>query len=472
MFANTTNRVDLAKFVRITALVVGFCFGLIFFFVPETFWDRTPVPHQHHIGRSALRSLSSIVHRSFSHIHQVPDSDSPNSNTHHAHGVNDPNDIRKMALGNATAERAQRSGSTIAQRRKQQPNRVGFTHPTPNEDIISMHSRDFSNPIYNGEGPIRSPLGIPSNLNESLHPAHLDVPKSEGAEHAPVRPLAYHSDSWRVEPRGGAPKTPGLHNLNSPYYLSKESPKAPGEHDLENPKADAGSLVAQPGTANLNEKSATPEVPIAELPATMRYTQELRNKPPKTFVQSLRPWNGRLREDKWLKVAVRPFILFVYPSILWSALVYSLSIGWLIVLSESVSEIYRNRESYNFSALGVGLVYISPFIGGILGSAVAGKASDMVVRFMSRRNGGIYEPEFRLIMTIPITISTVIGLMGFGWSAQEKDSWIVPTIFFGIISFGCALGSTVSISFAVDSYRQYAGEALVTLNFSKSTSAS
>lgn len=43
-----------------------------------------------------------------------------------------------------------------------------------------------------------------------------------------------------------------------------------------------------------------------------------------------------------------------------------------------------------------------------------------------------------------------------------------PTVFFGIISFGCCLASTTAITFVVDSYRVYAGEALVTLNFCKS----
>ncbi|RMZ92514.1 hypothetical protein DV736_g219, partial [Chaetothyriales sp. CBS 134916] len=154
-------------------------------------------------------------------------------------------------------------------------------------------------------------------------------------------------------------------------------------------------------------------------------------------------------------------------SLTWAASVYSLSIGWLIVLSESVTYIFGNRSSYHFSVLGVGLVYLSPFIGGMVGTAVAGRLSDQIVKWMARRNGGVYEPEFRLVMSLPVAISTAIGLMGFGWSAQERDNFMVPTVFFGIISFGCSLGSTTAITFCVDSYRQYAGEALVALNFCK-----
>ncbi|KAK4164329.1 major facilitator superfamily domain-containing protein [Cladorrhinum sp. PSN259] len=108
--------------------------------------------------------------------------------------------------------------------------------------------------------------------------------------------------------------------------------------------------------------------------------------------------------------------------------------------------------TYHFTALQTGLVYISPFVGGVLGSAVAGQLSDWTVRAMARRNDGVYEPEFRLVMAAP-----------------EKDLWIVPTVFLGIISFGyntVNIGSTTAIAFCVDSYRQFAGEALVTLNFS------
>jgi len=92
-----------------------------------------------------------------------------------------------------------------------------------------------------------------------------------------------------------------------------------------------------------------------------------------------------------------------------------------------------NRRPYDMSSLSVGLLYIAPFIGGVLGSSIAGKCSDIVCRWMTRRNGGVFEPEFRLVMVALVALSTVLGLWGFGWSAQVEDPWIAPTVFFGVI---------------------------------------
>ena len=274
--------------------------------------------------------------------------------------------------------------------------------------------------------------------------------------HGIARP-AHHEYQDRVVPHGGVPPTPDLHDLNSPFYQDVGGrQRTPSNYFQVEPTASGMNIDGGGG-------SFAPARPLA--PA--RYTSTLRTSPRLSFIQQLKPFNGRLHSDQWLRVAVRPFILYAYPAVLWSSIVYACSVGWLIVLSESVAVIYRSRTTYGFSALSTGLIYISPFIGGILGTAVAGKVSDVIVRAMSRRNGGLYEPEFRLVMAAPVTFTTVIGLMGFGWSAYDHDAWIVPTVFFGIISFGCSLGSTTAITFVVDSYRQYAGEALVTLNFTK-----
>lgn len=428
-------------------MVVGFCFVLMFLFVPETFWDRTPRPHSKS-RKTGLASLSRI----FQHTSNPQEEKGGLSA-----GGDGPSDMRRLAIG-SSASAAGHGRATIAERRQQRnAQHVGFADQAQKESKDSSEKGDavlVLGPEFPRVEDRRRPRK--DDNAEGSQYANEEVPRS-------LSP-ASHRFAARIEPRGEGPQTPGLHNFNSPFYVANEKP---GTDYLKNEHAGSEVIPETPGSTGTSGETAATSVKSA-VPGPQRYTTYLRTQPAKTYRQTLKPWNGKLRQDKWLKVAIRPFILFVYPSILWSTLIYSLSIGWLIVLSESVSTIFENKASYNFTPLQAGLVYISPFIGGVLGTAVAGKVSDIIVRYMSRCNDGVYEPEFRLVMAIPVTIATCIGLMGYGWSAQERDNWIVPTVFFGIISFGCALGSTTSITFAVDSYRQYAGEALVTLNFSKS----
>ncbi|RMD41669.1 hypothetical protein DV735_g3431, partial [Chaetothyriales sp. CBS 134920] len=369
----------------IVAMVVGFAGALLFFFVPETFWDRTPRPKARRPS-ILVRRLSDLLRRP---SQAVPDRGIPVS---------------------APQERA------------------------------TTEAPDFGNFRFDREekDAEAAPADQSSNARPGLHVAFSTDVISRYNEHETDR-RDFVGDSKGTPPEASA---------------SPDDPEPPPPVHPNGPPAPAPA-------AGPDENPSQGTVPIQP------YTTTLLASPPKTYLETLKPWNGRLSQVNWLKVAARPFILITYPGVLWSSLVYSLSIGWLIVLSESVTYIFGHRSSYHFSALGVGLVYLSPFVGALIGTLVAGKLSDLIVKWMARRNGGVYEPEFRLIMGLPVAISTVIGLMGFGWSAQERDNFMVPTVFFGIISFGCSLGSTTAITFCVDSYRQYAGEALVTLNFCK-----
>ncbi|KAI9772593.1 MAG: hypothetical protein M1835_006255, partial [Candelina submexicana] len=394
------------------AIIVGVCLVLLFLFVPETFWDRTPRPKSRR-PVSAARTMSSI----FKH------------NQGQAHGIDgsgDPQRLRKPTSQNTAAE----SGSdTIAQRRQRKAIHVGFVDPETEKNGAHPESNE-NEEIKRSEHP-------------SLHINPVDAIKP--GKHTQSFHSIKHLDDWNIQLDGSPPKTPGLHTFNSPFYLeaaNRETDYLTVKHliELSQPLDPRVDCVPTPDVISKEKNASLPRdikseeegqvypqsaegTPVSDR-KPIRYTTHLKTQPPKTFLQTLRPWNGRLCHDNWFHVAVRPFILFAYPAVLWSTVVYSLSIGWLIVLSESVASVYRDRDTYNFSALGTGLVYLSPFIGGVLGTAVAGKVSDIIVRFMSRRNGGLYEPEFRLVMAIPITISTTIGLMGFGWSAAERDKWI------------------------------------------------
>jgi Major Facilitator Superfamily len=390
------------------AIVVGFGLSLLFFFVPETFWDRTP--RAKHITRpsSGSRGVLPSLLRSYSKF-----------SSHH---------VKVDGI----------EGAALDKTRSRPDAHVAFEE---NEGVRDRNDRSVEPDLEAGYFDSK--------------PSNVDNPNPEESQLGTNPDLVLDA---------GPPSTPKA-TLRPPNSRRQTAEKRVTLDDAAMEKAENEKRPEdiQP-TGNSVNAGEDPNAPDK----SNKYTEHYRFAPPKTHLQTLRIYSGRLTYDHWLRVAFRPFILFAYPAILWSALIYSLSIGWLIVLSESISDIYKSRDTYNFTSLQAGLVYLSPFIGGVLGTAVAGKFSDVVVRFMSRRNDGVYEPEFRLVMAIPVAITTTLGLMGFGWSAEERDNWIVPTFFFGVISFGCSLGSTTSITFAVDSYRQYAGEALVTLNFSKS----
>jgi hypothetical protein len=345
---------------------------------------------------------------------------------------------------------------------------VGFAGEDPEtRDQVATKDNSESNDGANAVAAVgMTPMDNFSGEFGYFQMSHNINPRVDnGMQHNRRKSLAHHALQDRIVPHGGVPPTPLMHNLNSPFYVDIERTQL-GEQSGYFKEATNTPTMNHDGPQSVISAKPSTILPSRPSPPT-RYTSHLKERPALTFVQQLKPYNGRLHYDNWLKVAARPFILYAYPAVLWSSIVYACSVGWLIVLSESVAVVYRTRTTYGFSALSTGLIYISPFVGGVLGTAVAGKVSDIIVRAMSKRNGGLYEPEFRLVMAIPISITTVIGLMGFGWSAQVHDAWIVPTLFFGIISFGCSLGSTTAITFCVDSYRQYAGEALVTLNFTK-----
>lgn len=397
----------------IVAMIVGLGFVLLFFFVPETFWDRTPRPRKHTRGLRRLSSAQNIFRRGSSPIATRTRSATVDSTekSEHEEGID----------------------AVMANRR---------AHFQP-EEGQDEKSEDIEK--SEGEDRIEQNEISQSYLRQEEDSADNQLGSAQSTD-GPVTQRAIDQQMSQGQVRSAEPVVVDYFNVHNAPLEDQTIPS--DMPNLSNVPTDVENQL----TSTLSPNP---------------YTEYHREQPPRSFWQQLRPYSGRLTKDKWLRVAARPFILFCYPSILWSALVYSLSIGWLIVLSESLADIYENRETYNFDSLQAGLVYISPFVGGILGTVVAGKVSDLVVRYMARRNGGIYEPEFRLVMGIPIAIFTTIGLMGYGWSAQERDHWIIPTVFFGFISFGCSLGSTTSITFAVDSYRQYAGEALVTLNFSK-----
>lgn len=111
---------------------------------------------------------------------------------------------------------------------------------------------------------------------------------------------------------------------------------------------------------------------------------------------------------------LEPFsALFVFPAVFYTALTYGTLLAVFAILT-TVQATYMFSPPYNFSAVGVGLMNIAPFVGTVPGVFIGGWLNDKSIVLLSRRNNGIYEPEMRLWMALPFAIIAPAGILMLG----------------------------------------------------------
>lgn len=159
-------------------------------------------------------------------------------------------------------------------------------------------------------------------------------------------------------------------------------------------------------------------------------------------------------------------LLFTFPAITFIALTYGSLLAWFAVTT-SVQATYLFNPPYNFTAAGVGLMNIAPFIGTIPAIWVGGYLNDKSILWLARRNGGIYEPEMRLWMAIPMAFVTPAGILMFGLGLSYEAPWPLLAVGFGVFGFGLVVAGDIGLSYAMDCYHDVIGNALVGVVFTR-----
>lgn len=108
-----------------------------------------------------------------------------------------------------------------------------------------------------------------------------------------------------------------------------------------------------------------------------------------------------------------------------------------------------------FNELKTGYMYTGPFVGAIIGFILSGLLADWSTKFMIKRNKGVYEPEFRIILVIVQLVFGCVGLYGFGITAQNvgRYGWFLPDMFFAFEVAGMVMGAVASALYIVDAHR-------------------
>ncbi|KKA19005.1 hypothetical protein T310_7033 [Rasamsonia emersonii CBS 393.64] len=185
---------------------------------------------------------------------------------------------------------------------------------------------------------------------------------------------------------------------------------------------------------------------------------------PISYARQLLPYSGYVNDVSFWNTLVRPFYLLGSPAVVWATIIFTTDISWLVGISVTLSQIF-SAPPYNFSIGAVGATNMSSFVASVIGTLVAGPLIDGVVTRMSKRNNGIFEPEFRLPILLTNLLFTATGFFAWGQSAYALDPWPVPVIVcLGLINLGVQLATTGVVAYVVDCHREKAGEAFATMN--------
>ncbi|KAK0836280.1 hypothetical protein LTR03_013804 [Friedmanniomyces endolithicus] len=218
---------------------------------------------------------------------------------------------------------------------------------------------------------------------------------------------------------------------NAEYYK-------PSSHELQPPS---------PGTSSPSNPTPTPTTAPALLSRA-----------------NLSPFNGRHTPTPFLKLLLRPFPLFLHPGILWASLIQGTLIGWTVLIGIVLAAIMLGPPLF-FNEVQTGYMYTGAFVGALLGFVLAGLLSDSSVKWLTKRNGGVYEPEFRMLLVFPQLVFGCAGLYGFGITASDtwRYGWFWPDFFFGLEVMGMVLGAVASALYIVDAHRDIAVEGFTCL---------
>lgn len=172
--------------------------------------------------------------------------------------------------------------------------------------------------------------------------------------------------------------------------------------------------------------------------------------------ERLQFFNGRYSDESFFKLFLRPFPLAAHPAVLWACVIQGTMIGWTVFMGIILGAIFLGPPLF-WNEEQTGYAYTGAFLGAIIGFLIAGALADWSAKFMTRRNNGIYEPEFRLVLVIPQLIIGCAGLYIFGVTAAEliNYSYYLPILGFGMQVAGMVIGAVAASLYLVDAHRKY-----------------
>ncbi|KAI0977182.1 major facilitator superfamily domain-containing protein [Xylaria arbuscula] len=170
---------------------------------------------------------------------------------------------------------------------------------------------------------------------------------------------------------------------------------------------------------------------------------------------------GEMPKQVLQKAIVRPAKLIIFsPIVLLISLYAGILFGIIFLLFSTFPSVFE--ETYGFSTGVSGLAYLGLGLGFVGGLVVFSILSDKLLG--QKEDGGVVQPEKRLILMKWIAPIAPLGCFLYGWTAQYHVHWIVPIIGTFFVGFGALFVLIPAQAYLVDSFGAKASASALAAN--------
>lgn len=143
---------------------------------------------------------------------------------------------------------------------------------------------------------------------------------------------------------------------------------------------------------------------------------------------------------------------------------------WLVGVNQTSSILFATPQSeggYGFGQNAVGFLFFAPIVGILTGELFGHFFNNFILRWSTRRNGGLFVPEYHLPTIYVGLLFTIPGLVIIGQTLQQHWHWVAIVFGWGMFAFGVMLASVAITAYGLDSYPSASGEISAVINFGR-----
>ncbi|GJC91176.1 cycloheximide resistance protein [Colletotrichum higginsianum] len=155
---------------------------------------------------------------------------------------------------------------------------------------------------------------------------------------------------------------------------------------------------------------------------------------------------------------LRPFKMLVSPIVFLMSAYAATVFSYAYLCFTTFPRIFKDQ--YGFGSGASGLTSIGIGVGFIVGLLFVGAVSDRWSAHLTKENGGVAKPEYRLPTFVVGAVFVPIGLFWYGWSAEYKAHWIVPIIGTAFTGIGIVTAYTTTATYLIDAYTVFSASVM------------